>query len=453
MPPALTVLTLSQRCFLASVARTFGLLWLAMTGCQGESRSSPAGGGPSKSNPPLPQVETAVIQVEPIVWPRLVRAQGTLVADEQAVVGAKVPGRVAEVHVDLGQSVKAGTELISLDREDLRLEIEQADAQLQQARAAVGLAVEAPLASLNPLSAPPVREAQAVLDEARTKRARIERLHAQNAITDTEWQQAVAAEKVAAAQLASATNSVNEKIALIYVRVAELALARQRFTDAAMPAPFDGLVLERHVAPGSYVQTGQAVVTLVRINPLRFQGTLPERYARDVRIGQEVHLLVNGDDIDRTARINRISPALDLASRALLFEADIDNADGRLRAGLFGEADVVLDPEQTALVVRSSVLSEFAGMEKVWKVVDGKSVEQRVQIGGRRGDLVEVLDGLQAGDRVLLDGESGKPARVTVASTQTPEPHPDNRQSKQPSQPDTVATEPDSEAATTSAGP
>lgn len=357
-----------------------------------------------------------VLQVTESSWPRLARSQGSLVADEVAVIGAKVPGRVEEVHVDLGSPVTEGAELMSLDREDLKLEIAQAEAQFLQARAAVGLPVEATVESLQPQNSPPVREAQAVLDEAIQKRERLERLRTQGAVTETEMQQVQAAEKVAIAQLASATNSVNEKIAMIRVRAAELAVAKQRFADAAIPAPFNGYVLERHVAPGSYVQAGQAVVTLVRTNPLRFQGTLPERFARQVQIGQEVRLLLDAEPC--VSKVSRLSPSLDRASRALMFEADIDNTSGRLRAGLFTEADVVLNAAETAIAIPESAIVEFAGAEKVWKVMAGKSVEQLVSTGQRREGMVEITQGLSSGDQILKEGRAGRAAEITITATE-----------------------------------
>lgn len=333
-------------------------------------------------------------------------------ADEISVVGAKVAGRVDEVHVDLGDVVTPQTVLLTLDRTELELAAAQAEAALAQARAAVGLAPDAPLDSLDPLASPPVREAQAVLDEVRLRRERVQRLWEQRAVTETEWQEVRAAEKVAEAQFASALNAVNEKIALIRVRAAELALARQRLEDAVIAAPFCGIVQQRHVAPGTFVQVGQAIVTLVRTNPLRYRGTLPERYSHWLAIGQTVRVFVNAGAEPCLSQVSRISPALDPGSRALTFEAEVDNGGGRLRAGQFAEATVEIDPERQALVVPEGAIVEFAGTEKVWKVSEGLCREQAVQTGERREGWVEIVAGLSAGDVILVEGRSGREARV-----------------------------------------
>ncbi len=365
---------------------------------------------------PDPVVEADVIEVQPSSWPLMARAQGSLVADEIAVVGVKVAGRIGEVHVDLGDEVTRGDKLVSLELEELKLEVTQAEAALSQARAAVGLKPGAPLESLDPLSSPPVREAQAVVEEAALKRERIERLRRDRAVTESELQEALAADKVAQAQLASAINSVNEKIALIRLRTADLEVARQRLQDAVTVAPFDGVVQQRHVAIGSYVQQGDPVVTLVRTDPLRYRGTLPERFAQRLHIGQEVHIHLEQHPEPVLTKISRLAPGVDVASRALLFEAIIENPDRRFRAGLFAEADVVIDPAHRALVVPESAITEFAGTEKVWKLAGEKAVEQAVVTGDRRADLIEVKQGLNPGDVILVDVTQGRDAVIHVRS-------------------------------------
>lgn len=374
--------------------------------------------------PEPPVIREEVFTVQPCVWPTIVRTQGTLFADEVAVVGAKVAGRVSEVKVDLGDSIPAGEELAALDQEEFRLEVVQVKAQLLQARAAVGLKPGDPVEQLQPENAPPVREEKALWDEARAKSERWQQLQKQNAVTEADLEAVIAAEEVAAARYASALNGVNEKIALIRVREAELSLAEQRQNDAVIRAPFDGQVQERHVAPGSFVQVGQPIATIVRTNPLHFRGMLPERHARKLARDQLVTLQIESIDNPRTARVTRISPTLDELSRSLLFEAELENRDGRLRTGLFAEAAVELDSTATAIVVPSSAITEFAGAEKVWKVVDGQASEQIVITGKRRDDLIEIVDGLAEGDVILWHADNGRIARVDAISKPFDPPRP-----------------------------
>ncbi len=364
----------------------------------------------------LPVIKAEVLNVQKCNWPTIVRTQGSLFADEIAVVGAKVAGRVSQVHVELGDTARANAPLATLDQEEFRLQVTQAEAQLLQARAAVGLKPDEPVEHLKPENAPPVREEKALWDEARAKSERWQQLRKQNAVTEADLEQVIAAAEVAAARYASAVNSVNEKIALIGVRSAELSLARQRLNDSVVLTPFDGLVQQRHVAPGSFVQVGQPIATIVRTNPLHFRGMLPERHARKLALGQQVTLQIESISDPRAALVTRISPTLDELSRSLLFEVELDNSDGRLTTGLFAEAAVVLDTSAEAIAVPASAVTEFAGAEKVWKVVDGQTSEQIVFTGKRRDGLIEITGGVNVGDVILWQADKGRIARIDAVT-------------------------------------
>jgi membrane fusion protein, multidrug efflux system len=266
-------------------------LWLAVitfAGCSRPAAQPVADATPAEA----PVLKAEVFTVISRPWPTLVQVPGSLFADETADVGAKVAGRVAKVGVELGDTVTTGQPLASLDLHELELQVTQAQAQLEQSRAAVGLAPNDPVEKLNPENSPPVREARAVLDEAQTKSERWKQLRKQNAVTEADAEAVIAAEQVAAAKYSSSLNGVREKIALIGVREAELGLAKQHLAEAVITAPFDGMVVERHVAPGTYVQIGDMIATIVRTDPLHFRGMMPERHARRLAVGQEVELHV-----------------------------------------------------------------------------------------------------------------------------------------------------------------
>ncbi len=355
-----------------------------MVGC-----GSPAPQGAEKQTQPLPTIQAELLEISLATWPTVVRSQGSLYADEESVVGAKVAGRVAEVHVDLGDYVKAGDPIATLDQAEFQLEVSQAEAQLQQSRAAVGLREGDPVEQLIPENAAPVQEQEALWAEAKNVLARAAKLRDQDAIAEGEYDQAAAGERVEEARYRSAINSVHEKMALIGVRQAELSLALQRQRDATIAAPLDGYVQQRHIAIGTYLSVGQPIATVVRNHPLRFRGTVPERHAQSLVEGQQLRLRIESVPTPVIAKISRISPTLDQQSRALLFEAEIDNSDHRLRTGLFAQAEIVIDPTAQALVIPESALIEFAGNQKVWKIVDGVASEQEVLTGGAKTEVAK----------------------------------------------------------------
>ncbi len=381
-----------------------------VAGCLPADGEIPAGAAPVT----LPVLEAAVAEIGPQAWPRIVRSHGNLIPDDQAVVGSRIDGRVDVVHVDLGDRVAEGIALVTLSQAELRLRVQQAEAQLLQARSAVGLRPGAPTSTLDPENAPPVLEQKALWNEARGNLDRAKQLQDRKTITAAEMQQIEASTAVAEARFKSAMNGVQEKIALIGVREAELSLAQEQLANTVIVAPFNGVIQEKHVSPGTYMRIGDAAITVIRLDQLRFRGTVPERFAVNMSVGQNMQLQIESVEQPVTAQITRISPAVDLASRSLLFEAVIDNSDGRLRSGLFAEARIVIDDQATAIVIPPSALIEFAGTEKVWKVVKGETREQSVLTGERRPEGIEILSGLVAGDVIVLDGSAGIPALVPM---------------------------------------
>jgi len=395
----------------ARTALCLAVLLLLGQGCQPEAASPP----PSAEPPPLPTISVETLSVAEKSWPTLIRAQGSLVADEVVVIGTRVEGLVDHVHVDLGDRVETGQPLVTLRQEQFQLEVERADAQRLQARSAIGLSDDADLSSVDPQNSPPVRERHAEWEDALADLDQAQTLKTSNAITDADFRKVETAVDVAKARYDSALNAAREKIALVKVRAAELALARQNLDDTVIRAQFDGEVQQKQVAPGRYVRVGDPLMTVVRTNPLRFRGQIPERYALALTEGQTLKLDVQMVAEPLDVKITRISPTVDLQSRSLLFEAIVQNENGGLRSGLFAEAEIVIDTTATAIVIPQSALVEFAGAEKVWKVVAGKCSEQVVLAGERRDSGIEILEGLNPGDVIVADGSQGRVAIVKSA--------------------------------------
>ncbi|NLY02515.1 MAG: efflux RND transporter periplasmic adaptor subunit [Rhodopirellula sp.] len=360
-------------------------------------------------------------------WPRAVRVQGSLLGDEHAVIGAKVAGRVKDVRFDLGLTVAADAILVTLDTRDLEIQVRQAEAELQQVRAKLGLKADQDDQALDPTTVPSVLQEQAVWKDAKSKLKRAETLIAQNVVSDEELQERQAEAEVAEAKYRSALNAVDEDVALLSVRRAELGLAQQKLADATIVAPFAGKIEQRHIAPGVYLNVGQPVATLVRVDPLRFRAGVPEVQATRVEEGQEVLVSVEGSTEPLTARVSRISPSLDASSRALTIEADLPNAGSRLRTGLFAVAEIVVDPKANTLAVPEKAVFEFAGVEKVWLVRDAKAEERQVTTGRHKEPMVEIVAGLAEGDTIVADAREGRAGPIHAKNLEagSPQSHPE----------------------------
>lgn len=334
--------------------------------------------------------------------PITVTATGTLAAEDQVVLNTKVAGRLAELPVDLGSVVRAGDEVAVLDLTDFRLRVDQAKTALAQARARLGLPADDSTDDIKAENASLVRQAKAVLEQARLNRGRMVSLNQDGIIAKSELDTAEADYRVAEARYNEALEEVRSRAALVAERRTQLRIVEQQLADATLRAPFDGAVRERHLSIGGYLDVGAPVVTIVRMHPLRLRLAVPEREATRVEVGQPVQVRVEGEGaVD--GRVVRVSPAVDEATRTVMIEAEVPNADDELRPGSFATGNVVIDPDQPAVLVPTSAVVTFAGVSKVFGVADGKAVEKRVKTGRRAGDRVEVVEGVTAGESLIAE--------------------------------------------------
>jgi RND family efflux transporter MFP subunit len=345
-------------------------------------------------------VKTARVAEMPME--RTVTVTGTLAAFDQTSVSAKVPGRVQTIMVDLGTVVRKGQVIAQLEQQDYRLRLQQAEAGLAQARARVGLSPDGRDQQVVPEQTGAVRQAQAVLDEAKLKLDRANALFKQGVIARAQVDTAVAEHKVATSRYQDAVEEIRNRQALVMQRRTELEIARQQLADTSVYAPFDGVIEEKRTSVGEYLASGAPVVTLVRMDPLRLRVEVPERESKSVHQGQQVRVTVEGDANAYEGTIARISPSITAQNRVLIVEAEVRN-NGQLRPGSFARADIVTDSSGLAVAVPSSAVVTFAGIEKVITIQDGKAVEKPITTARRAGDWVEIAAGVNIGDVVVIN--------------------------------------------------
>jgi len=388
-----------------------GLLLLTGPACNKDTSASVA-----QSKPVTAPRSVRIVAATQETVPRTVVASGTLAAEDQVVLGVKIAGRLAELSVDLGSRVRKGQVVARIDPGDYRLRVEQAQAALQQARARLGLRPDSTDDRVDPEQTAVVRQARAVLDEARLTRERSDKLLEQQLIARAQVDTAIAQLQVAEGRYQDAVEEVRNRQAILAQRRAELELARQQLADTALLSPIDGAVGQRQASVGEYLAPGAPVATLVRLHPLRLRVAVSEREATSVQVGQSVRVAVEGDTAEYVGRVARLSPAIQEQNRTLTIEAEIPNERGLLRPGSFARASIVTQTAQSVVMVPASSIVTFAGIEKVISVKDGKSVERRVQTGRRDGARVEIVSGLAAGEPVVVEpGNLTGGQSVTVA--------------------------------------
>jgi RND family efflux transporter MFP subunit len=384
---------------------------LFLTSCKSDYQASARQGRGGDNRAPR-KVKTVAVAETP--FGETVTANGTLAAYDQTTVSVKVPGRVRTISVDLGSVVSRGQVLANVDSEDYRLRVQQAEASLAQARARLGLAPDGTDDRVDPEKTATVRQARAVLDEARYARDRASRLVEQGVIAKAEFDTANAAFKVAEGRYQDAYEEIRNRQGLLAQRRSELALARQQLKDTTVLAPLDGIVQEKLTSVGEFLAAGAPVVNIVRMDPLRLRAEIPERESRSVHTGQDVRVTVEGETNVYVGKIMRLSPVIAEQNRMLVVEADVRN-DGKLRPGSFAHAEIVTNTAKMAVTVPNNAIVTFAGIEKVIVVQNGKALEKPITTGRRSPEFTEIVAGISVGEKVIVDPgnlQSGQPVEV-----------------------------------------
>jgi RND family efflux transporter MFP subunit len=388
--------------------------------------------GPAAERPAI-RVTSAMVEARPVQ--RTVETVGSLLAWEEVVAKSQTTGTVIRLHADLGDAVREGQPLAELDRREADLGIDQLQADLVAARENLARAratAEATRANLERIrGSRPALEADVAraradaewrrleLERTRTLASRelIALREVDNARTQHEMGAALVrmAEgtlaqladqlRAADAQLQADLGAVKAAEAQVRQREAALDLGKKRLADTAVPAPMTGLIARRHTAIGDFVKDNTPLFTLVLTDPLKYTGTVPERFAPDVRIGQAVTLQVEAyPGRFFPGQVTRVAPAVDVQTRTLALEARVPNRTGLLRPGFFGRGAVLTRQEAAVPFVPAEAVAYFVGITKVFVIADGKARERQVRAGTREAGRVEILEGVKPGELVATSG-------------------------------------------------
>jgi len=386
------------------------LLLVTITSCKSDY---PASGKTADGKSQPRQVKTVKVAEMPIG--ETVTVNGNLAAYDQTTVSVKVPGRLQTINMDLGSVVRKGQVIAQLEQQDYKLRVQQAEAALAQARARLGLSPDGADDRVKSEDTGTVRQAKAVLDDAKLKRDRAQRLVEQGITPRAEFDTVDSDYKVALSRYQDALEEIRNRQGVLAQRRTELALAKQQLDDTVVYAPLDGVVQEKKASAGEYLAAGAPVVSVVRIDPLRLRVDVPERESHSVRMGQSVRVTMEGDADTYLGYIKRLSPTISEQNRVLSVEADVRN-NGRLRPGAFVKAEIVTNQTNTAVTVPPNALVTFAGIDKVIVVENGKTIEKSVTVGRRGDSWLEIKSGVNVGDTVVVDPGNLQSGQAVVST-------------------------------------
>jgi membrane fusion protein (multidrug efflux system) len=351
-------------------------------------------------------VLTATAVEEPVT--RFIRVSGTLTAEAEAEVAAEIAGRVVSTPVERGSAVVAGARLIGIAAAE-------ADAQAREAQANAAQ-IEARLGVTNGEAfeierVPEVANARAAQQLARSEFDRARQLHEARLLAQAEFDQRSAQSVASERQYEVAKNTAAQQYQSLMAARARVAVAQKALDDTVVRAPFAGVVGQRFVSVGDYVTRGTKVASVMRVDPLRVELTVPEQYVSSVESGRAVTFVVDAYPGETfSGQVRYVSPSVTAETRALTVEAVVSNPTRRLKPGFFATARI----EQAArpgILVPSGAVRIVAGTARVF-VVSGDRAEERIVVTGDVvGDRIDITSGLKAGEQVasssveqLVDG-------------------------------------------------
>jgi len=300
-----------------------------------------------------------------------VTAVGSLLAEESVIIRPEIDGRIVGLHFQEGQAVAAGTRLVSIENSEF-------DAQ-----------------------------AAAVRADLRTEEQRLSRtreLHQQNFISK---------------------DALDVQLGAVDRLKAHLAEAESRVAKSVIRAPFSGTVGLRMVSPGAYVKAGADIVRLESIGTIKADFRIPELYMSKLGSNQEIVVRLDaypGEEF--RGRIYAVEPVVDEQTRTILMRARIPNKGNKLKPGMFVRVAVTLANRPNAIIVPEQAIWPQGQDNFVFRVVDGKAALTKIQIGNRQPGRVEIVQGLNATDTVVTEGQiklrDGAPVMVMSAPAPAP---------------------------------
>ena len=303
---------------------------------------------------------------EKLNWPKSVTAIGSLRSDESVIVRAEQSGRITVLNFKEGQPVRVGQMLVQLDDSVARAELEQARANQKLGKAKFDRAVE-------------LKERNFISGQAKDEAENVMR-----------------------------------------VADAAVSLAQAKLTKYSINAPFSGTVGLRTASTGDYVKDGQDIVNLEKTDTIKVDFKVPEIFQSKINVGQALSVALDAlPGKPFTGKVYAVNPQLDTAGRAVVLRAQMDNRSGVLKPGMFARVRLTLADTGDTVVVPEQAVAMQGDEQIMFRVIDGRAMRTKVEVGQRREGKVEIVDGVSGSDTIVIAGwqrlRDGSTVRAAVA--------------------------------------
>lgn len=314
------------------------------------SESGPAAAGPGAGGPQQ-DLPVNVIKLQKETLQNQLQVTGTILPNESVNLRSEISGLVSRIAFKEGQFVTKGTPLVYLNDDQLQ-------AQYQR-----------------------LQYTQKLFE---TQENRQKQLLAREAISQEEYDIAL--------------NQFNTALA-------DIKLVEAQLSKTVIRAPFNGILGLRMISEGSVIGTNDVITSVVNIDPIKIEFSIPERYATQVKVGSPIYFSNESSAEEVQGTVYAFEPQIDLATRTLKLRAQSPNKGGKFLPGMFVKIRFILEVTESALMVPAeSVIPELSGYKVFVVGADGKAEERQIEIGTRTESQVQVINGLNEGDLVLTTG-------------------------------------------------
>ncbi len=350
--------------------KTLKNIFYALLGCVLiVGTSACKGTGPSSSQDSQQSEKIFPVEVTRALYEEVshnLEAVGSFMPEEEVTIGSEVAGIIKRLAVDEGTPVIKDQLLLEIDDEQVRLQVEETEALLKEARAR--------------------------LENSQSTLKRLTKLFSDGVVDQQDFDDTKTQ--------VSLNQAVVEKLR------AKLNQTKKSLRDTRVSAPIEGVISERMIAVGEYVKVGAQLVKIVDSNPLKLVFSLPEKNAGAIAAGQRVAVRTSAYPAQIfKGSVYFINPKVDAETRTVEVKAWVDNSDDKLRPGLFVDVTIFLQKRKSLVLPESAVIVR-EGTIVVMTVEDNRVVYKKVTPGVRFDGKVEILFGITTEDEVIVYGRS-----------------------------------------------
>ncbi|AOY78123.1 efflux RND transporter periplasmic adaptor subunit [Clostridium formicaceticum] len=331
---------------------------------------------------------------------------GRVRANEEVMVMPQMPGTVTRVNMKLGDYVAKDQVLMVMDQKDIQRSIEQAEHSVELAKRGVEQAENGIRSAKIQYESTKER-----LEDALVNLERIKALYEAGAVPKTQLEQAELAAstkplETAEAQVYQAEIGYQQALNQLSQAESGYEQARSNLDNTLVKAPINGMITNLTVVEGQLASNAQAAATIVDMDTVYLQIDVAENMVNRLRKEQEVAVTIaSALDEEITGKIDYISPTADDRTQLYTVKVYINNKDRKIRPGMSGSVGLSLEERQNVLVVRSGAIMDKEEETVVYLVKDEEAVEQKITLGLDTGLYIEVTEGLEEGDIVIIKGQ------------------------------------------------